>query len=62
MDLSKFENNNGVYYSDEMVESWDGIKFNMCSTGLKTASATPCMRNLNFNLTINYIDYGRKEN
>lgn len=29
MDLSKFENNNGVYYSDEMVENWDGTKLNL---------------------------------
>ena len=26
MDLSKFENSNGIYYNDEMVESWDGTK------------------------------------
>ena len=29
MDLSKFENNSGVYYNDEMVESWDGTKINL---------------------------------
>ena len=29
MDLSKFENNNGVYLNDEMVESWDGLKLNL---------------------------------
>ena len=29
MDLLKFEKNNGVYYSDEMVESWDGLKLHL---------------------------------
>lgn len=29
MDLKKFENNDGVYYNDEMVESWDGLKLNL---------------------------------
>lgn len=29
MDLSKFENIEGVYYNDEMVGSRDGIKLNL---------------------------------
>ena len=29
MDSAKFENSNGIYYNDEMVESWDGTQLNL---------------------------------
>ena len=29
MDLSQFETSDGVYYNDEMIESWDGSKLNL---------------------------------